>query len=75
MDSLGNSKNDNILYRKYQKEIDVIYLQCVSYLEKIVEIEPDNIDMLQQIVNLFYNLEKIPLMKKYQAQLNEIKNQ
>ncbi|MCM4157386.1 tetratricopeptide repeat protein [Gramella sp. AN32] len=66
MNGLGMSKKDNARYEELDAQRKALYTQVVPYLEKALEVEPNNIDVLKTSMNIYSNLgntEKVEEMK------------
>ena len=53
MNSLGNSRADNIKYEQLQKQREDLFLEAVPILEKLTEIDPSNVEALNTLKNIF----------------------
>lgn len=53
MNSLGNSKKDNIRYDELKVERENLYKECVPLLEELLKVSPENIDALNTLKNIF----------------------
>jgi len=53
MNSLGMSKEDNKRYEELEKEREDIYTDAIPYLEKVVELDPDNTEAIRTLLNIY----------------------
>ena len=53
MNSLGNSKKDNIRYDELKVEREDLYKECVPLLEQLLKVSPENIDALNTLKNIY----------------------
>ncbi len=53
MNSLGNSKKDNIRYDELKVERENLYKECVPLLEELLKVSPENIDALNTLKNIY----------------------
>ncbi|MFV8225899.1 tetratricopeptide repeat protein, partial [Christiangramia aquimixticola] len=56
MNGLGMSKKDNQRYDELDKQRKEIYRSVLPFLEKAMEIEPDNTEIVRTAMNLYTNL-------------------
>ncbi len=65
MNALGTSSADNKRYEELKKERTNIYTTAVPYLEGALKTNPDNIDAIRTLMNIFYQLDdpKADIMK------------
>ncbi len=74
MNSLGNSKADNIKYDKLKGEKDSLYTECVPILEKLISFSEENkeaIELLKNIYGTLGNNEGFMKLKKKLEELGE----
>jgi len=71
MNGLGMSKADTKRYDELQKERSEIYEQGLPYLEKAVDIEPNNKEAIQTLVNIHGILGNEEKAAKFKAMLKE----
>ena len=72
MNSLGNSYADNIKYEKLQKQREELFLEAVPILEKLVDIDPSNIEALKTLKNIFGTIGDSANFKKMKEKLESI---
>ena len=53
MNSLGNSRADNIKYEQLRKQRKGLFLEAVPVLENLTEIDPSNVEALTTLKNIF----------------------
>lgn len=66
MNGLGMSKKDNARYEELDEERKELYREVLPYLEKAMEVEPDNKEIIRTAMNLYTNLgnqEKVDELK------------
>lgn len=56
MNSLGMSKKDNARYDELDAERKELYKDVLPYLEKAMEVDPENKDIVKTAMNLYTNL-------------------
>ena len=66
MNSLGNSRADNIKYEQLQKQREELFLEAVPVLENLTEIDPTNVEALTTMKNFFGTIGDV-------AKFNEMK--
>ena len=66
MNSLGNSRADNIKYEQLQKQREELFLEAVPVLENLTEIDPTNVEALTTMKNIFGTIGDV-------AKFNEMK--
>ena len=57
-----------------QQRLD-LYKECLPYLEKLIEIDPSNIEALKTAKNIYYTIDDIDNFKLMNSKLQEIENQ
>ena len=53
MNSLGNSKKDNLRYDELKNDRENLYRECVPLLEELLKVSPENIDALNTLKNIY----------------------
>ena len=53
MNSLGNSRKDNLRYDELKLEREDLYKECVPLLEELIKVSPENIDALNTLKNIY----------------------
>jgi len=56
MNTLGMSKEDNKRYEELQEERNEVYEQAVPYLEKVIEADPENVNVIRTAINIYTQL-------------------
>ncbi len=56
MNGLGMSKEDNKRYEELEEERKEIYEQAVPYLEKVIESDPENVNVIRTAINIYNQL-------------------
>ena len=56
MNGLGMSKEDNKRYEELEEERKEIYEQAVPYLEKVIESDPENDNVIRTAINIYNQL-------------------
>ena len=56
MNGLGMSKEDNKRYEELEEERKEIYEQAVPYLEKVIESDPENENVIRTAINIYNQL-------------------
>jgi tetratricopeptide (TPR) repeat protein len=72
MNSLGNSRADNIKYEQFQKQREGLFLEAVPFLEKLNEIDPSNIEALNTLKNIFGTIGDAANFKKMKEKLEAL---
>jgi tetratricopeptide (TPR) repeat protein len=72
MNSLGNSRADNIKYEQFQKQREGLFLEAVPVLEKLTEIDPSNVEALNTLKNIFGTIEDAANFKKMKEKLEAL---
>lgn len=72
MNSLGNSRADNIKYEQLQKQREGLFLEAVPVLEKLTEIDSSNVEALTTLKNIFGTIGDAANFKKMKEKLEAI---
>ena len=56
MNSLGNSKSDNARYEILKTDRENLYRECVPILEKLIEINNQNLEAIKTLMNIYGTL-------------------
>lgn len=72
MNNLGTSKADNAKYEKLKGERENIHKSAIPYLEKVLEINPENIDAIRTLMNIYRNVGDTDKYKTMKAKLEEL---
>ena len=70
MNSLGNSRADNVKYDSYKIDREELYKECVPILEKLIEINK-NEDAIKTLMNIYGTLGETDKFKKMKTLLLE----
>lgn len=65
MNALGTSSADNKRYEALKKDRENVYKSAIPYLEGALKSDPDNMDAIKTLMNIFYQLDdpKADIMK------------
>ena len=72
MNSLGNSRADNIKYEQLQKQREGLFLEAVPVLENLTEIDPSNVEALTTLKNIFGTIGDAANFKKMKEKLEAL---
>ena len=72
MNSLGNSRADNIKYEQLQKQREGLFLEAVPILENLTEIDPSNLEALTTLKNIFGTIGDAANFKKVKEKLEAL---
>ena len=72
MNSLGNSRADNIKYEQFQKQREGLFLEAVPVLEKLTEIDPSNVEAFNTLKNIFGTIGDAANFKKMKEKLEAL---
>jgi tetratricopeptide (TPR) repeat protein len=72
MNKLGTSPADNKKYQELNKKRKKYYSEALPYLEKVVEINPKNLNALRTLMNIYYQLAEDEKAKKINSQIKEL---
>ena len=70
MNKLGNSAAENKKYDALKQKREVLFLEAVPYLEKLISINPKNTDALTTLKNIFGTIGDTANFKKYRDMLD-----
>ena len=75
MNSLGNSRADNIKYDELKKERETLYKECVPVLKQLIALDDSNLEAVQTLRNIYGTIgdnegfmEMKAIMEKYEQQ-------
>ena len=76
MNELATStkRSDFEKYDKLKEEREALYASCLPYLEKLIEIEPRNIDALKTAKNIYYTIGNNEKFKIRSAKIDDLEN-
>lgn len=69
MNNLGMSKKDNARYEELDKERKDLYKEVLPYLEKAMEVDPENKEVIRTAINLYTNLGNQEKVEELKAKL------
>lgn len=72
MNSLGSSRADNARYDQLKEQREGIYNSTVPHLEKLLEINPKNMDALKTLMNIYGNLGDTAKYKDVKAKVTAL---
>lgn len=72
MNSLGNSKKDNLRYDDLKNDRENLYRECVPLLEELLKVSPENIDALNTLKNIYGVLGENEAFLQVKAKIEEI---
>ena len=72
MNSLGNSKKDNIRYDELKVEREDLYKECVPLLQELLKVSPENIDALNTLKNIYGVLGNNESFMELKAKIEEL---
>jgi len=61
-------------YDQLEEKRVELYKECIPYLEKLIEIDPDNIEAIKTAKNIYYTIDDIDNFKLMNAKLKELEN-
>lgn len=70
MNKLGNSAKDNKRYEELKKQREDVFKEALPYLEKVVELVPDNKEAKQTLLNVYTSLDMSDKYKALKATMN-----
>lgn len=75
MNSLGNTRADNLKYDKLKKERETLYKECVPVLKQLIALDDSNLEAVQTLRNIYGTIgdnegfmEMKAIMEKYEQQ-------
>ncbi len=74
MNSLGMSKADTKKYDELSEQRKVIYKEALPYLEKVMELDPDNREAMRTTMNIYYQLGDNDKAEAIQSKLDDSGN-
>ena len=72
MNGLGNSASDNRKYEVLKQQREGLFLESLPYLEKLVSINPKNIDAVTTLKNIYGTIGDSANFKKYRDILDSL---
>ena len=74
MNSLGTSTSDYNRYDELKIERENLYREAIPYLEKVFELEDDNLNAARTLRNIFSQLDETESYNKYKAIVDDLEN-
>ena len=71
----SNKRSDFEKYDKLKQNREDLYASCLPYLEKLIEIDPTNIEALKTAKNIYYTVGDNENYKLMSAKIDELENQ
>lgn len=71
MNSLGMSKKDNERYEELDKQRKALYEEAIPHLERAMEVEPNNTDVIRTAMNIYSNLGNQEKVEELKSKLNQ----
>ncbi len=72
MNSLGNSRKDNLKYDELKVKREDLYKECVPLLEELLNVSPTNIDALNTLKNIYGVLGNNEAFMKIKAKIEDL---
>ena len=72
MNSLGNSKKDNLRYDELKETRENLYRECVPLLQELIKVSPSNIDALNTLKNIYGVLGENEAFMQVKAKIEEL---
>nr|WP_321540470.1 tetratricopeptide repeat protein [Flavobacterium piscinae] len=70
MNKLGNSAKDNKRYDELKVQRENVFKEALPYLEKVVELSPNNLEAKQTLLNVYTSLDMTEKYKALKATMN-----
>ena len=74
MNSLGNSKKDNLRYDELKESRENLYRECVPLLQELIKVSPSNIDALNTLKNIYGVLGENEAFMQVKAMIEELES-
>ena len=71
----SNKRSDYEKYDKLKEDREKLYASCLPYLEKLIEIDPKNVEALRTAKNIYYTVGDNDSYKLMSARIDELENQ
>ena len=71
----SNKRSDQAIYDALELERENLYNDCLPYLEKLIEIDPKNIEALKTAKNIYYTVGDNEKFKLMNARIQDLENQ
>ena len=75
MNSLGNSRADNQRYDELKEQRRNIYIETMPYLEKALELKPNNPEVVRTMMNIYSQLGEDAKFQEMKAKLESLEKQ
>ncbi|TRZ42916.1 tetratricopeptide repeat protein [Robertkochia solimangrovi] len=72
MNGLGNTSADNKRYDELKGEREQVYRDAIPYLEKLLEINPNNVDATRTLMNIYGNIGETAKFKEMKDKLSTL---
>lgn len=72
MNGLGNSAADNKRYDELKEKRKGVYQEAIPYLSKVLEVEPDNVQVARTLMNIYSAIGDTTNQKKMKALVDEL---
>ncbi|MDX1278207.1 tetratricopeptide repeat protein [Oceanihabitans sediminis] len=72
MNGLGTSNADNIRYDQLKEERTQLYRNSIPYLESVLKIQPDNIDVARTLMNIYSAIDDTVKTKEMRALIQSL---
>jgi tetratricopeptide (TPR) repeat protein len=70
----SRKRSDLDKYDQLEEQRVGLYKECLPYLEKLIEIDPKNIEAIKTAKNIYYTIDDIDKFKEMNAKLQELEN-
>jgi len=74
MNELGMSDADQKKYEKLKEKKKKYYKDAQPYLEKAIELEPNNVGAIQTLMNIYYQLGESEKAEKFRKKMEEVQS-
>ena len=70
----SRKRSDLDKYDQLEEQRVGLYKECLPYLEKLIEIDPNNIEAIKTAKNIYYTIDDIDKFKEMNTKLQELEN-
>ena len=70
----SRKRGDLDKYDQLEEQRVGLYKECLPYLEKLIEIDPNNIEAIKTAKNIYYTIDDIDKFKEMNTKLQELEN-
>jgi tetratricopeptide (TPR) repeat protein len=70
----SRKRSDLDKYDQLEEQRVGLYKECLPYLEKLIEIDPNNIEAIKTAKNIYYTIDDIDNFKEMNTKLQELEN-